>query len=485
MNPTDTTERPSPSQGASSARVEDSEDAAEETSWTAGHFTEPARRDALAAALPLLGTYFEAGARRLQAGRGPSRGEDPETDLLLAALRLRVALAATDTLIVLAEDIARRPNFRYHRRRTDTVGEVRGRLDTTRYATGIGRLQIPPRYPVTEVVRTQATPENTLLVCAAHWLLAELVQPELLASLPDGPERRQAAAAAGATRRVLSNPLFAVCRFDALNVMRLRGLRGLLDRVDHRLTSGRIAGPDPYRELVHWLRECLSGQPAARAGDLDWSFYGSAFDSKLFEIWCLSHLARSVGEALGERPPVPDLTRRGAEAMYRWETPLGVLEIHFQRSPSAQGRPQVWRRRDGGRGLAGIPDITVVGRPNEEEARLVLLDPKLRRRETVAADELFKMLGYFEQYGERADGRGAIVLYGGDDRATLYDSDGTGRLLEVTVDPSRGDGGESVAWTALCRLALDAISLGALVGPVRGPGTVEHADGSDEAVADA
>lgn len=451
----------------------------------AGRLAVSARRAAIAAALALLGTYFERGRASLTTSQGPSQEGDPAIGRLLAALRLRTALAATGRLTRLAEAITRRSNFRYERVRRETVGAVRARLDIDRYVTGLGQFQVPPRYPVTEVVRTQATPENTLLVCAAQWVLEELSQPDLLAVLPEGPEGTAAKDARETIKRLLSLPLFAVCGRDAREVTRLRRLPRLINQVKHRLSSGRVADPSAYRELTSWIAGCLAGQPAARAGDLDWSFYGDAFDTKLFELWCLRRLAAEVGEALGQPPPVPDLTLRGREPMYRWETPLGELEIHYQRSPTAHGRTQEWTRADGKKGLGGIPDITVLGR-RDFGLRLVLFDPKLRRRDAVPGDELFKMLGYFEQYGEHRDGQGALLLYGSDDRARPYkNGTGAGTLLETTVEPERGEEQASEAWRALAALALGAVSLETLVPEGASPRRPRPEPGTEEAIDEA
>jgi len=435
----------------------------------AGHLTAAGRRAALDEALALVGTYFARGSRPLHVQPGPSRSTDEAaTDRLLSALRLRLAIAATDRLVGLAGDITRRPNFRYERRKDESVGAVRGRLDVTRYITGTQRLQQPPRYPVTTAVRTQATPENTLLVCAAHWLLSELGQTALLTGLPNpGPEREASRTATEEIRGLLALPLFAACRPSAREVMRLDGLLRLLDQVDVRIWTGRVLNAEPYARLVEWMRDSLSGKPAATAGQLDWSFYGEEFDPKLFELWCLSRLATAIGTMLGHHPVPPDLSRRLTAPMYTWDTPTGLLEIHFQRSPHVHGDrfAAKWFRVGDETALAGIPDISVVGRPTQGEQSLVLLDPKLRQRATGAAEEIYKLLGYFEQYGLHGQGAGALLLYGTDDRVTEYETAQKGRMLETTVDPARSAATLTRAWAALARLALGAVGLQSLPTP--------------------
>jgi len=240
--------------------------------------------------------------------------------------------------------------------------------------------------------------------------------------------------------------------------MRRDDLGRLLSKVHQRISSGHVRDAEPYRELARWVGECLSGRPAARAGDLEWAFYGEAFDPKLFELWCLSRLAAMIGAALGQPAVIPDLARRLKEPLYRWTTPLGELEIHFQRSPSSLdlGRHGSWRRAIDDVALRGIPDISVVGRPDHGTARLVLFDPKLRQRQNAPTDELYKLLGYFEQYGLHGQGAGAVILYGGDDRVTKYITAENGQLLATTVDPATGDEQTTQAWAALCGLALSS-----------------------------
>lgn len=246
----------------------------------------------------------------------------------------------------------------------------------------------------------------------------------------------------GEIRGLLALPLFAACRQAARDVMRLDRLGRLLDQVDVRITTGRVLNAQPYARLVDWLRDSLSGKPAATAGQLVWAFYGEEFDPKLFELWCLSRLATSIGTMLGLHPPPPDLSKRLTSPMYTWDTTTGLLEIHFQRSPHVHDArfAATWRRVDDGTALRGVPDISVVGRPTQGEQQLVLLDPKLRQRPAGASEEIYKLLGYFEHYGLRGHGAGALLLYGTDDCVIEYETDQQGRMLETSVDPACGAG---------------------------------------------
>lgn len=361
----------------------------------AGRLTPSGRRAAIGAALPLLATYFadaQTWDLEIQQQLGAEEGGDDrqEVDDLAAALRLRAGLAAAQRLLSILRRITARPTFRYTQTAAESVGSVRGRLDLARYSRSRGRLDVPRRYPVRQVTREEATPENVLAVYAALWIDRDLgATPRHL--LPIGaPERRQLNASRLAVRNAVRRPGLAGATDQALRIWRRGGLRALLDRVDTRLRAGHVSPLQPYQELADWVRTTLDRQPLAEPGEIDWTFYDNRFDTKLFEIWCLQQLAAGLTRLLG--PPISDppiLALRGSRPLFSWHTGAGALHLHFQPSLAALGDGEVvWRFQPGDRPLAGFPDLAVTASRVDSTSGLALLDPKLRQRRRAPTEEI-------------------------------------------------------------------------------------------------
>ncbi|WP_353748364.1 MULTISPECIES: hypothetical protein [unclassified Paenarthrobacter] len=141
-----------------------------------GRFTAAGRRAAINASLPLLATYFaDAPTWELEVSQQLATTPDEKAvDDLAMAVRLRASLAAAERLLRILGDVAARPTFRYTQVSAESVGQIRGRLDLSRYSREHGRIAVPRRYPIRLVERENATPENVLASYAAHWLRRDL-----------------------------------------------------------------------------------------------------------------------------------------------------------------------------------------------------------------------------------------------------------------------------------------------------------------------
>lgn len=386
-----------------------------------GKLSQAGRREAIAAALSLVGVYFSKGrSTGLEDKAAVQRAQvaSTETETLLAALRLRTAIAATHKLTHILDRINRRPNFRYNADRAESVGRIVGRLDVLRYSRQRSRVTSPPTYPVIDISRGIQTAENTLAYSAGLLILRELNAPELLAVFPvGGPEHREARIAAAQIRRYLQGPAFLACKASAHETLRFNTLRRLNARVHRRVVAGHVGNAGPYKELTEWVDGILSGAPVAKPGDIDWSFYGDAFDTKLYELWCLSFLAKALSERISVEPPSVGADWRKGGATYEWRRPAGLLELRFQQSLPQVSRsglaPQWSRLNDSGKRvvLGGVPDITARSVLADGTEQIVILDPKLRQRGSAPTEELYKMLGYFENYGISENPRGVILFY--------------------------------------------------------------------------
>lgn len=396
----------------------------------AGRLSGRARSVALSAALPLVATYF-ADARTWDLHSTPQVGNrsssaDELLSEFLSVVRVRTTLAAGRRLIGILNRIAAQPTFRYTQTTSESVGSIRGQIDLARYSRQRGRTNTPRRYPIRLLKRETATPENILLTYAVHWVRRELGTLPIVELPPKSPERRQAANMESLLRRALGNPSLAGTESQARDVFAKARLDNLIYTVERRINAGHVARPDPYSDLLAWVKHSLDQHPAVQPGDMEWDFYDDRFDTKLFEIWCLDGIAKAIEARIGQKSgPVRTLLRRSEGAIYTWNIGAANISLHFQASLAAlSGHSVRWKYESTNKPFQGYPDIaatvsTITG------SQLVLIDPKLRQRpDREPVEEIYKILGYFHNAGLSSGVRGAILYYSPHNyrRTTLRDS---------------------------------------------------------------
>lgn len=437
-----------------------------ETAARGGALSEPDRRAAIASALPLLGIYFASGNQPLHVMPAVSELGGVEVVEVLWGIRFRVALAVAARLRGILTRIVDRPTFRYQLTEAESTGDLAGQIDINRYITKAGPTAETPIYPIKTVRRIQNTPENVLAVYAAVWVLRELKESFAKSGAgKHGPEAREQALQRRAIEHVLKLPGLADCIPAAMQVNRAHVEQGLVRQVVTRLRRREVANESPYRELVSWVQNSLHGNPAAQSGEIEWSFYGERFDTKLFELWCFQQLAIEISRLLSvELPPLNSAWRAGAAA-YIWDRPAGVLKLHFQQALSTISTRQArWRRVDGdNKALGGVPDITVnATRRFDGQERLAIIDPKLRQRGGAPAEELYKILGYFDNFGLSSEPFGAILYYSpsstGGHRYSYAVPGQIGELHAVSLNPA-GRSSASLAIRPVARMLLRLLNI--------------------------
>ena len=437
------------------------EGSSSETASRGGALSPAARQAAITTAISLVGRYFATGNYPLtpQAALGHTDTSaagpaiEQSADALLDALRLRVGLAAARRIGSILDRIAGRATFRYELRPEESTGQVTGQLDVSRYLMRLGAVTDVPTYPVLTVRRTEHTPENVLAAYAARWLLRELHTGMAAVRVPTtGPEHRRYQEERQSLERALRLPWLMACIPASTQVRHNRAERDLLASVKRRLHRREITNAAPYAELVEWVERALAGEPVVDSGDLEWEFYGAQFDTRLFELWCLRILAVEISRQLVV--PVPDLNPgwRDGQPAYTWHQYAGTIELYFQRSLPrvAPGRRARWRRDDG-MPLGGVPDMIIrTFRPDDPTSeRFAVIDPKLRQRGGPPTEELYKILGYLENFGLSSNPLGAILFQTTDTegltgylyRASGPDVDdsaplGNGALYAVRLNPA-------------------------------------------------
>lgn len=406
-----------------------------------GALSDSGRQAAVEASLSLLGMYFSGGEQELSDAAAISRPTaDEELDILRAGLRLRVALAATRRLLGYLNAVASRPTFRYQLRTTEHVGSLNGTLDVNRWATQRQTAAAELTFPVVEVTRGSRTPENTLACFAALWLSRELRTSfmESLASR-EAVEYSAVRRARESLARALQVPALANCHAEANAIRTRTAAEQLIARVHRRLRRREITHPRPYRELTQWISDCLQGRPAVNPGSIDLAVYGTRFDNKLYELWCLGAVGRALANAMNlPAPSIDPQWRRNAPA-YSFENFAGRIDVFFQRSlSSVDDNHRARWTKDNGRRLGGIPDMVIKARPTGATPRYAVIDPKLRQRNRLPAEELYKILGYLENFDIQPP-TGVVLIYTTSQQTSEPDlfSDGDGgTLLSIALNPA-------------------------------------------------
>lgn len=412
----------------------------QETEAGGGHFSPAARQAATETALPLVTTYFVAGsAWNLQTTPtvAPSGGFD---DDLAQFARMRVALAAARRLDPILQRVMANPSFHYGREADESVGSLSGPLDVGRYLRTRLRHDAPRRYPVQVTRRHYATPENTAACYGASWIAAELSRAPLHLIPQTSPEATEVVSQRARFTQLLRQPVLLETRMAALEVRRAAQLPSVLGEASDRLETGRIAAREPYRELLQWFTTFDPDRATAKPGSMEWAFYDERFDTKLFEIWSLQLLADALTDRLGPPlTPIAPLYRRSEGSVLEWHFGPAKVRLYYQPSlANLSDTGQVhWHYQQGVTGdFRGFPDLAIEIQGLGNVRKVVLIDPKLRKRSSVPTEELYKLLGYFGNLQVEQPVLGAIIFYGAE-KISRYrlDDDHGGTMYAIGVDP--------------------------------------------------
>lgn len=413
-----------------------------------GRFSRSSRQAAIQQTLPLLATWFSKGHGWEATTVGLRREPEP-LDVLLVGLLLRATTAASRALVAAAQGLHRHPTFRYRQERLRTTDFTRGTLDLARLATTTGLPEHPQKYPLVRTKRSTDTPENLLATWVAFRLRSDLrhiLDLTIAGSRRvfidgDSHDRRQGQSNVTSLDRLLQIPALR----DALpTAKRLRRseVERTLTAVKRRIARREVLDRDLHGVVVRIARDLLDGTPGARVGQTAWDFYDDTFDPRLFELWFLNELTSWLAKKFPV-PPEGGVLRRKARGAYRsWALPHLRLDVHYQKSPTSidAGQRPHWEG-DQTSDLTGIPDITVaIHLPLMGVTRWALIDPKLRQRRDRPTEELFKLLGYFDNYDFGTAPYGAILYYAPRDPCGIsqrWSTQAGGQLLAVGVDPDQ------------------------------------------------
>lgn len=408
---------------------------------TADLLSQSGRDAAIRACLPLLATYFQKtgspDSLATQQVVGSGDAEDFEVDDLAWAVRLRVALGFARRLEDIIRGIAAHPSFRYHQVEEETVGAVRGRLDLERYLHQRARRNVPRRYPVKVVERSLGTPENALLLWCVGTVAHSLREAPLAALPPKGPEVQYLSDSLSEFSRLLGNPKFASALEHAADTDRRGDPARLIGHVEERLDGARVANVHAYRALTRLAWDIVA--PLSGAGaEQEWLGYDERFDTTLYEIWTLQETYASLVRRFSEPSTGLRSLAEPHDAVAEWAWGAVTMTLAFQPSLKALSKSDPrWRYVTGAqRPFQGTPDVACVVDAGLAGRVPIIIDAKLRQRKGPPAEEMYKVLGYFENLGDLPLKYGAIVFYApGAPRHHRIEADG-GVVEAIGVDPA-------------------------------------------------
>jgi hypothetical protein len=380
-------------------------------------------------ALPLLVSYVSG--RDVELAPRPVDIDVGAADLLPFAreLRARYVLSCMSQLRTVLRAVELRPAVTTRLERAESRGVVRGRLDVPAYLSRRARNRSLPRnYPLIVTAADSATPENRLL----RSMLAAVDQELRTPAFP------RASAEARITERERRWLRATLSRDPWRDVPTSADLRRLERATQERIRRRQTGNDGAYRALLAWL-QVWRFEPGARSLEDVVSammlFLGhESFWERVFEVWCLAVVYDALA-ALGFTT-VTDfpLHRSRAGALRTVTAGSRTLEVWFQRSkPMGTGR---WIDASA-QLLRGIPDIAVTepGRPP------LLVDAKLRGLTFATvnrSDEIYKMLGYAEQFPDVGSaGLHGLLIFPGETTSSqrwTRGPDGDLELLFAAVD---------------------------------------------------
>lgn len=399
----------------------------------------------------LVQTYFSSAALRTARFEPPEGVPGDLEQELYDYLRLSSVLEHGRELVALLDRIVLAAAGQQVQRPEVSHAGLTGPLDPAGLARLRGRRTGVPAFPVRRIRTTFAVDENVLAAACAQGLLAELQRLLAAIPLPPSSERDLVAEVAQLLDMYLRDPALAEAAALGLPDVGSDAFDQLAASVAERWRARRI-GNVAYRDLLDWARAFrTSSLPGG--GAFAGLVYSEEFDDRLFELFVLGCVRDGLLSLGFEQVEIRPLHRAGDEPVLRLVHPdtgdgLGVF---FQRATGvlwSDSVPRAWPT------IGGVPDLVL--RPDSLGHPAILVDAKSRRRRVRrdgdggaaggfrAAEEVYKMLGYFSNFESRVvvSGRGPVgglVFLGDGDEGELVEHrsrSGEGLLVLDDWDPA-------------------------------------------------
>ena len=391
-----------------------------------------------------------------------------------AYLRLSSILAAGQQLPRILRRIALAPSRSQERVLLNSRDQVAGRLDVRSYLRRRGQLTRPRTVPNWRALLTYLTPENALVTATARSLLSELQALSIRLPLENTSEGSQVKQITEAIEQLLREPALAESSQLSLSDVSSEESKYLFAQVAERWNTHRISNV-AYNELWQWA-DAYRKRGLSKGGALPGLVYSEEFDNRLFEIFCLGELREAFAQLGFYEKTIRPLHERNMGPILEVEHSDSrlVISAYFQKGEGVvwtEGFPRNWQ------GIGGVPDICLV--VHSSRFPVIIVDAKNRYKgsdlKESFSEELYKMLGYFQNFSLRTRVQergpvGGLIFLSRDKVSTLrmFESRSGGKLAVAALDPCDASPG-SVASQLLEELLNEIGLMGSSSG---GVGTV-------------
>jgi hypothetical protein len=392
--------------------------------------------------MPYVATY-DFGTSVALGPRNVDASTEDGIDEFVDELRARHALGLGLRLQPVIASIERRHSTQRVTSLSESRGAIRGRLHVSHYLARRQALRtLPRRYPVLVTRTVPETPENVLAMQAMGLLARAASRSPFPNQSAEGTLAR--AQYVWLRSRMRRYPWSDVRRRDHPSPQ-------LLSAIDWRVRRRQTGNESAYTELLDWWGDfSLDARLMGRAG-IDRVTQGilafppgDFFWDRVFEVFVLTETSRSLraGDCtLLRRRPLHERHRGPVET---WRDAEGrQIDIWFQRAAPAGSSS--WTYEQGGP-LRGIPDVVIEspGRPT------VLIDAKYRASRQSRSDEIYKMLGYAENFRSLRPFTGILVFPGADSSLNLAGpDDGKLTLIDTSIRQESAELGVTIRhWLA-------------------------------------
>ncbi len=360
-----------------------------------------------------------------------------------AYLRLSTLLRIGHQLPSILKRILLAPSFRQETITVDSRGKIEGRLNVPSYFKRLGKITSPPIFPNQVVRATYITPENVLAAATAHTFSSESQNLSTKLPLEGTSEGLLIRQINDSIEQALRNPALAQATRLSMPDITAEESESLFTRVAERWQTRRINNV-AYLEIWQWA-SFYRQRGLSDDGMVTGFAYSEEFDNRLFEIFCLGCLRDAFKELGFNENMIAPLHERVKGPILEVQHPDSGLNlmVFFQKGEGVLWTDEIPREWSD---IGGVPDIAFV--PRSSRMPVLVVDAKNRYRgndlEDSIADELYKILGYFQNFPHRmkVEDRGPVgglIFLSRDGQSSIrtYQSRSGGGLVVGAFDPGQ------------------------------------------------
>lgn len=343
-----------------------------------------------------------------------------ESGIVDMNIYIRIVLANTEEFIVAINEVRKKMSLCNKKEDHEYIGEIKGRLNISKYVKQVVTRSTPRVYPCVVKEKNYGTPENIYLLfyayvfCDRFKKMAKYIQVQNM-------DRQEKSKELGKISRYISDlTSFISCpelhQFSK-QIIELRKRYGeklpanYYDQIVHRLKTNKIVNSAAYAKAFDWVKKFSKNMVVFNESSIKMLRYDEEkFCDRLFEIWILYSIKKTLmNEYACTLVEEYGLMEKRIQYTFVLERDDGeLIKLYFQKGKGLYWTDSVkttWKyiKDDKTPNLAGIPDISV--EIMSSPPKLIMVDPKNKiRTEGSNSAEIYKMIGYFDNFKKRYDG---------------------------------------------------------------------------------